>query len=439
MRKFVYAIVVLILAVGLLIPSVAFADQQQVDNDIALSGNQNIVDLTAAPGATVDTSAQIVIQRSGNNHLTAGTAVTFVDADGGQTTLPSGYSVANLQLTVPDPWNTNGQEVAGWSAISFTAPATPGSYSYTVKWTTTVDYGNKLTGGPALAINLTVSSALPMESDITPPTTTITLDPASPNGNNGWYVTDVHVTVSATDNGGSGVNETRSVLDPATPPATFEDIPQANPYDGGGANVTADGQHIVYAASIDNDGNEETPVNATFKIDQTPPEVNITGPSAVLQYAFATATVTASDATSGLYEDPSGSLTLDTSTVGTHTVTVWAEDNAGNRGSASLTYTVWGVIGPFPPLVKNGQGVGQFKAGSTIPVKFQLTDGTNLISTAQGSVAIGSSTAPFRWDATALQYIANVKTDKTPATGVSVVLSVTGVAGTANLATIDLR
>jgi hypothetical protein len=375
------------------------------------------------------------------------TATTVVQADGTPVPTPinnNGNSQGKIQIQqlVSGVWTVvdQGTPSAGQFSTTFDTTGLGGqTLSFRAHY---VPQGSGYGESASDPANLVVNSSVVVvtQQDTTPPTTTITLDPPSPNGNNGWYVTDVHVTVSATDDGGSGVNETRSVLDPAIPPATFDDIPVGNPYGGAGANVTADGQHIVYAASIDNDGNKETPVNATFKIDQTPPEVSITGPSVVLQYyAFATATVTASDATSGLFSDPSGSLTLDTSTVGSHTVTVTAEDNAGNTANASLTYTVWGVIGPFAPLVKNGQGVGQFKAGSTIPVKFQLTDGTNLISTAQGTVTIGSTSAPFRWDATALQYIANVKTDKTPATGVPVVLSVTGVVGTTNLATINLR
>ena len=113
-------------------------------------------------------------------------------------------------------------------------------------------------------------------SDTTPPTTTITLTPSSPNGSNGWYTSPVAVTVAATDNpGGSGVSQTRCVLDPVTPPTNFNDLPA-------GAcsltSVTGDGSHTIYAASEDNDNNVESPlVTTTFKIDQTPPTLTISG------------------------------------------------------------------------------------------------------------------------------------------------------------------
>ena len=60
---------------------------------------------------------------------------------------------------------------------------------------------------------LNVSATLsPAES--LPPTTTISVSPPKPNGNNGWYTEPVGVSVSADDTGGSGVAESRCVLDP---------------------------------------------------------------------------------------------------------------------------------------------------------------------------------------------------------------------------------
>jgi len=113
--------------------------------------------------------------------------------------------------------------------------------------------------------------------DTIAPTTTIALGPATPNGNNGWYTTDVHVTVSATDNsGGSGVAETRCVLDPVSLPAAFDDMSAGCTYGGAGADVTTEGQHTVYAASKDNLNNEEIPVKSTsFKIDKTGPTATL--------------------------------------------------------------------------------------------------------------------------------------------------------------------
>jgi polyvinyl alcohol dehydrogenase (cytochrome) len=102
-------------------------------------------------------------------------------------------------------------------------------------------------------------------SDTTAPTTTIALDPSTPNGSNGWYNTPVGVSVTATDNpGGVGVYQTRCVLDPATVPASFADLP---PADCSLTSVGTDGVHTIYAASEDKDNNVEAAVVAkTFMI-----------------------------------------------------------------------------------------------------------------------------------------------------------------------------
>jgi len=185
-------------------------------------------------------------------------------------------------------------------------------------------------------------------ADATPPETTITLDPGTPNGKNGWYITNVHVTVSATDNL-SGVAETRSVLDPVSAPASFDDLPAANPYGGSGADVATDGEHIIYAASKDNAGNKETPKSASFKIDKTPPETtcsldplpNANG----WNKTNVTVTLRATDNEGGSGVHGIGGIldkinleavsgderTIVIETEGIHTLVYWAFDNAGNR------------------------------------------------------------------------------------------------------------
>jgi polyvinyl alcohol dehydrogenase (cytochrome) len=101
--------------------------------------------------------------------------------------------------------------------------------------------------------------------DTTGPTTTIALSPSSPNGSNGWYNTPVGVSVTATDNpGGVGVYQTRCVLDPATAPTSFADLPAG---DCSLTSVGTDGVHTIYAASEDKDNNvEDGVVSSAFKI-----------------------------------------------------------------------------------------------------------------------------------------------------------------------------
>jgi len=120
----------------------------------------------------------------------------------------------------------------------------------------------------------------PPPEDSTAPTSTIALDPASPNGQNDWYTSAVKATISASDGSGSGVAETRCVLDPTNVPTSFDELPSSPcPYLGpAGADVSADGQHTLYAASSDTAGNEETPFSRQFKIDTAAPTVTSTFP-----------------------------------------------------------------------------------------------------------------------------------------------------------------
>lgn len=160
--------------------------------------------------------------------------------------------------------------------------------------------------------------------------------------------------------------------------------------------------------------------------------------------ASAVAIWTASDEGSGLATDSSGSIPLDTSALGDHTVTIpagTAEDNVGHLSAATeCSYHVGYAFGGFlQPINDTAHFVGQttsvFKAGSTIPVKFQLFDANGVpvqaatppswLTPAKGSalpssISVDESSYPdqatsgsfFKWDATSRQYIFNYKTDK---------------------------
>jgi hypothetical protein len=114
-----------------------------------------------------------------------------------------------------------------------------------------------------------------------PPTTSILLDPADP-GQDGYYTDFVTVTVKAT---GRPPYETRCVLDPATPPKSFGDLPSNSCPFAAGGRVSANGTHTVYAASRDAAGNTEAPVvSRTFRISSVPDTVIDSGPSDVTWY-----------------------------------------------------------------------------------------------------------------------------------------------------------
>ncbi len=198
--------------------------------------------------------------------------------------------------------------------------------------------------------------------DKTPPIpTTIYLSGAM--GNFNWYVSDVHVTLSAADNvGGSGVAQKEYSLDGGGTWQTY-----APPL-----IITTDGNYAVLARAWDNAGNvEEPPVSETFKLDQTPPTLTETAIPAEIVRAKRGIMVdvdysgTAEDPVSGLYGTTNTMLIdeygvfdqdLGSSLSGTVSVEAWgkgkdkdgrtyifritARDLAGNEGSTDAIVTV---------------------------------------------------------------------------------------------------
>ncbi len=99
--------------------------------------------------------------------------------------------------------------------------------------------------------------------DITPPVTACTLDPAEPDGLNDWYVSDVEVTLNATDDM-SGVN------------VTYYRVNNQGweiyeyPFVFNNSN-----QYTIEYYSIDNAGNMESVKLASCKVDVVPPVTTV--------------------------------------------------------------------------------------------------------------------------------------------------------------------
>jgi len=101
--------------------------------------------------------------------------------------------------------------------------------------------------------------------DNTDPLTTAYLNPASPDGENDWYVSNVCITLVATDET-SGIDYTMYMIDNS---GSWEEyvVP---------VTVSEDGEHTVEFYSVDNAGNEEAVGEVTFKIDKTVPTIDLT-------------------------------------------------------------------------------------------------------------------------------------------------------------------
>jgi len=168
--------------------------------------------------------------------------------------------------------------------------------------------------------------------DATPPVTTKTEDGTM--GSNGWFVSDVTVTLSATDNI-SGVGYTVFSFDDAT--YYNYTLPVAIPDDG---------IRNVYYYSADNAGNVETTKSQEIKIDKTKPNtfkqtIDIDNDGFVDSVKL-----TCTDLTSGcnaMYYTLDGVASTYTCTTGvcettvaigsyTHTISFYSVDKAGNAG-----------------------------------------------------------------------------------------------------------
>ena len=144
----------------------------------------------------------------------------------------------------------------------------------------------------------TVAAGLVTTADAGPetnaPATTATLSPAAPDGENGWYKTDVTVTLGAADDC-SGVAATEYSTDGG---ATW--LPYAGPL-----VISAEGTTDLLYRSADRAGNVEAAQGLTVKLDKTAPTLALSAdPASIWPPLGQTVNVTlageGSDAVSGL-------------------------------------------------------------------------------------------------------------------------------------------
>lgn len=220
-------------------------------------------------------------------------------------------------------------------------------------------------GGPGSGLTAVASQTYNIV-DPTAPSIEPVLDPAAPDGNNGWYTGDVSLSW--------GVDE----------PESPNSVQKTGCVD---QNITDDQAETTYDCSATSAGGSSGPVSVSVKRDATEPSVGLVGgPAHGASYYFgsvpAASTCSASDDLSGVVGVCS--LSGYSAAVGSHTVTATASDEAGNNGSASSSYTVlaWNLSGFYSPVDMGGV-YNTVKGGSTVPLKFELFAGpTELTGTA---------------------------------------------------------
>ena len=233
---------------------------------------------------------------------------------------------------------------------------------------------------------------------VAPPTGTIQAQPTGPQ-TNGWFTDSVNVALS----GAPGI--TYSLDGAPFIPGTSLVI--------GGTGVHR----------LDFQGTDGSFGTLNVPIDVTAPTVEVNATYGIGEVAF----VTCADAGSGI-SVCNPQAPLDTSTTGTKTVVVHAEDRAGHVFDGTLTYTVVGFTftGFAPPLTAAPPAMNDGNAGRTVPVKFSLNGfhGLNVFAAgfpksqpidcttgAATGAATATSSAGFTYDAMNDQYNYTWNTD----------------------------
>jgi len=187
--------------------------------------------------------------------------------------------------------------------------------------------------------------------DLTAPTTNIEL--SGTLGNNNWYVSNVQVTLTASDEGGSGIAKTEYSLN-----GGVNWIQYSNPF-----SVSNEGTTTILYKSTDNAGNVESTKTKEIKIDRTAIGITISSPEAkdYVQTGSLALNFEALDTISGIDSITStlDSMTvingavidLCTLTLGQHTLLVNAIDKAGNTASNTVTFNLIEIVPPIPEQI----------------------------------------------------------------------------------------
>jgi hypothetical protein len=401
-------------------------DYQQTQGTLNFGANQTTATVTVpVHGDTADEpdeSFSMRLSNPQNAEIADGEgSATIVDDDEPADTTPPVLSLPNDMIV--EATGPNGAEVtydatandAVDGSVSVTcAPASGSTFSLgdtTVNCSAQDAAGNPASGSFKVTVQDTTAPSLTVPSD------TIVVEATGPNGATVNYADDV------------------SASDSVDPNPSMECTPASGSTFGLGSST-------VSCTAKDTTGNESDAKTFDVKVQDTtapiisgmPSDINKTATSsvgAVVDYTNPTASDLVDGNVAMSCEPPSGS----TFPLGTTQVNCSATDESGNKAEksfkVSVTYAWSGISQPInggsTPEYSDDTSV--FKLGSTVPVKFTLTNASAGIAGAEAklyaakvtnqvvgtevettSTATASSGNLFRYDASSGQYIFNWST-----------------------------
>ena len=286
---------------------------------------------SSAAAVTVNPVASSISLRVNSSSVTAGSRV-----------LVSGQVVPVQSGVVVTVSSRRSEGEVAWSTLDSVQTDSLGYFSYVWAGTTVGSYeikaswqGNARTAGATS--NVIVVNVTPSNSSGVSPIASVSLKGAS--GDNGWFASDVTVTLSTTGNSSGNSDKIGYSFDNTSWTSYIAPF-----------NITRTGTNILYYKATDKAGIAETPKTVTIKIDKTPPQANAGGnitANVSEQISFDGSGSTDDVGVVGyswVFGDGSSAETQKSthaySVAGTYTVTLTVIDAAGNTASDTATVKV---------------------------------------------------------------------------------------------------
>lgn len=329
------------LTIGALVATANIAFADNVSND--LTSSANVLSVTQGSSGTVSYTVTNVNQNGGdpNNSCNLAGDGSLVISIG---SLPAGVTAGSVTITAcGDPESIT-------FAVSSTATVGDHQITHTLAPNTAA------TGNFTNLADFTLRVVAASVADTAPPSWECA--PAVSDGI--WHATNQTSNCTASD----------AATGPASPAAFALSTSVADGTEDGDASTGT--QEVCDAVTPTANCTTAGPITG-WKIDRKAPTgITFVGaPTTVtLGAAFPSVTCTANDGGSGV--DTCDVTGQDSSSIGTKTLTATATDNVGNQSSATTTYNVVFAWTGFLRPVDNLPTLNTVKAGSAVPVKFQL-------------------------------------------------------------------